>query len=290
VRWDGRTDTGQTAPDGTYRAVLSMEYEKGNRPTGTSSTFVLDVAAPRVALTVTPRPFSPDDDGVDDVVTLGMKVEDAGAVTSWSLKILDPTGQVFIDFSGAAMPPDRVVWDGLSRQRELVQAATDYPVVMTVEDDVGNVAVVNDVIPVDVLVIREGDRLKIRISSITFPPNLSDLAKVDDPEKADRNGKTLKRIAEILNKFSTYRIRIEGHANSVYYYDTARAKKEQDEELLPLSKSRAESVKTVLVQYGVAESRMSTVGLGGSEPVVTFADQTNNWKNRRVEFVLTQRQ
>lgn len=289
LRWDGRNESGQTAPDGSYRAALSMEYEKGNRPSERSSAFVLDVTPPKVVLTVSPRPFSPDDDGVDDILTLGLLAEDVGRVTSWSLKILEPTEQVFIDFSGASAPPERIVWDGLSRKRELVQAATDYPVVVTVEDDVGNVATLRDAIPVDVLVIREGDRLKIRISSITFPPNSPDLGKVDDQEKSDRNTKTLKRIAEILNKFSTYRIRVEGHANSVYYYDAARARREQEEELLPLSKLRAEAVKAVLVRNGVREDRMSTVGLGGAEPVVTFSDQTNNWKNRRVEFVLTER-
>ena len=290
VRWDGKTDGGQSAPDGSYRAVMSMEYEKGNRPTEQSPAFVLDVTPPSVVLTATPRPFSPDDDGVDDVLTLLLRATDAGTVTSWSIKILDPTEQVFIDYSGTSAPSEPIVWDGKSRQRELVQAAADYPVVVTVEDDVGNVATLRDIVPVDVLVIREGDRLKIRISSITFPPNIADLTKVDDQEKSDRNTKTLKRIAEILNKFSTYRIRIEGHANSVYWYDAARAKKEQEEELLPLSKSRAEAVKAVLVQNGVREDRMSTVGLGGAEPVVIFSDQTNNWKNRRVEFVLTERQ
>jgi flagellar hook assembly protein FlgD/outer membrane protein OmpA-like peptidoglycan-associated protein len=290
LRWDGKSEGGQTAPDGSYRAALSMEYEKGNRPSEVSSAFVLDVTPPSVELALSPKPFSPDDDGADDVLTLRPRAEDPGSVTSWSLKILDPAEHVFVEYGGAGAPPASISWNGLSPQRELVQAATDYPVVLTATDGVGNVATLRDIIPVDVLVIREGDRLKIRISSITFPPNLSDLKKVDDKEKSDRNTKTLKRIAEILNKFASYKIRIEGHANSVYYYDAARAAKEQTDELLPLSKARADEVKMVLVANGVREDRMTTVGLGGSEPVIPFADQDNNWKNRRVEFVLTERQ
>jgi outer membrane protein OmpA-like peptidoglycan-associated protein len=31
---------------------------------------------------------------------------------------------------------------------------------------------------------------------------------------------------------------------------------------------------------------MSTVGLGGTQPVVPHGDLENRWKNRRVEFIL----
>ena len=44
-----------------------------------------------------------------------------------------------------------------------------------------------------------------------------------------------------------------------------------------------------LVQRGLESWRISTVGLGGSIPVVPFGDLENRWKNRRVEFVLTSR-
>jgi len=210
-------------------------------------------------------------------------------VTRWSLRIFDPTRQPFFDYSGTGTPPERLSWDGLSRGSELVQAATDYPVTLNMEDDAGNATELRDVIPVDVLVIRDGNRLKIRISSITFPANLSDLSRVVEAADRDRNTRTLRRVAEVLNKFPTYRIQVEGHANSVLWNDPVLAQREHTQELLPLSKSRAEAVKAVLVQFGVQEDRMSTVGLGGSEPIVPFRDTPNVWKNRRVEFVLTER-
>jgi outer membrane protein OmpA-like peptidoglycan-associated protein len=93
-------------------------------------------------------------------------------------------------------------------------------------------------------------------------------------------------LAEILNKYSQYEIRIEGHANMIHWEDPQRAKREQKEELIPLSKDRADAIKDALVEFGVAESRMSTVGLGGSQPIIPFSDLENRWKNRRVEFIL----
>ncbi len=63
-------------------------------------------------------------------------------------------------------------WKG--RFSELVYSAEDYPVILTVQDVLGNVAVVRDTIPVDVLVLRDGDKLKIQIANINFAPNSSE--------------------------------------------------------------------------------------------------------------------
>jgi outer membrane protein OmpA-like peptidoglycan-associated protein len=156
----------------------------------------------------------------------------------------------------------------------------------TIKDELGNARTVNKLIAVDVLVIREGDKLKIRIPSITFPPNSPDLSKVTEPEKAEKNEWVLKRLAQILTKYSAYDFRIEGHANEIFWDNPAKAALEEKEELLPLSLARAEAVKAALVSLGLKADRISVAGLGGSSPVVPFSDAENRWKNRRVEFIL----
>jgi hypothetical protein len=96
----------------------------------------------------------------------------------------------------------------------------------------------------------------------------------------------LKRLAEIFTKYSRYRIGIEGHAVMLNWDNKTRGDKEQESELLPLSKKRAEAVKDYLTTLGIAASRISTEGIGGARPVVPFSDVDNRWKNRRVEFWL----
>ena len=59
-----------------------------------------------------------------------------------------------------------------------------------------------------------------------------------------------------------------------------------DQVLVPLSLSRANSVKDALVKRGIDAGRVSTVGLGASNPVVPNSDLQDRWKNRRVEFIL----
>ncbi len=286
VSWDGKKTDGSVV-DGEYKAFLRVEYEKGNLVEAQSARgFVLDATPPAFTFRITPTPFSPDDDGVQDTVTLAISnVSDYSPIRGWNLEIRDPTGKPFFSRSGNGEPTRAIVWDGKSDDGELVQAAEDYPVTVTVIDSRGNKGIKETVIPVDILVFRDGDQLKIRISSISFAPNSADFL-LFDADKAERNMKTLRRLAEILQKYSTYQIRIEGHAVSVYWDNPARAKKEQTEELIPLSTARAEAVKAALVDLGIAERRMTAVGVGGSQPVVPHGDLENRWKNRRVEFIL----
>ena len=50
--------------------------------------------------------------------------------------------------------------------------------------------------------------------------------------------------------------------------------------------ARANAVIDLLVGFGVARPRLSSIGLGGSRTVAEARDPDNNWKNRRVEFIL----
>ncbi len=60
------------------------------------------------------------------------------------------------------------------------------------------------------------------------------------------------------------------------------------EDNLVLSKNRAIVVKSVLMRYGIQESRMSTVGKGESEPVADNSTQEGRAQNRRIEIELIQ--
>ncbi|MBN1837485.1 MAG: OmpA family protein [Spirochaetales bacterium] len=285
VVWDGRGDSGP-AREGAYQAVLEVQYLKGDLPQAQSTPFKLDVSAPEVELAVSPKPFSPDNDGVDDELNIQIKVQDLTGVADWRMDIVDPAGHLFWSVSGKGAPTERIIWNGVSQTGELVQSAEDYTILMAIQDKLGNARKVEGKIPVDVLVIREGDRLKIRIASITFPANSADLAAVTELDKAARNDRTLARLFEIFNKYSSYRILIEGHANITRLWSQEEMDKENQEELIPLSLARAQAVKDALVRLGLDGSRISVSGLGGSNPIVPFTDEENRWKNRRVEFIL----
>ncbi|MCX7039601.1 MAG: OmpA family protein, partial [Spirochaetes bacterium] len=106
-----------------------------------------------------------------------------------------------------------------------------------------------------------------------------------EPEKAEKNAWVVKRLAEIFKKYSQYKIRIEGHANRVLWENKSAWAKE-DAELLPLSKARADAIREALIREGIDAQRLTTAGLGATQPVVDFGNKDNIWKNRRVEFIL----
>ncbi|MCK4540836.1 MAG: gliding motility-associated C-terminal domain-containing protein [Spirochaetales bacterium] len=283
VIWDGLNESGVVV-EGEYTAEFSVLYAKGDRPVSRTSPFKLDTSAPEVSLQITPTPFSPDNDGVEDELTITIEVEDLSLIESWNLLIEDPKGARFYEYRGEGTPGSELTWDGLSASGELVQAAEDYRYTFSIRDTLGNEKIVSGIIPVDVLVIWDGDQLKIAIASITFAPDKPALEK-SDPEILAKNNYVLQRLAEILNKYRTYQIVIEGHANRTQA-DPTLAVKEQKEELLPLSRDRAQTVKDALIALGVAEQRLSVVGRGSEDPKVSFEDRENWWKNRRVEFIL----
>lgn len=279
IRWDGLGDDG-SVKEGLYYAEFESRFTKGNRPVARSGQFLLDVTPPRVDLTLNPLPFSPDNDGIDDELTISLSVKDESAIADWSFVIYDRNERIFNQFSGKGMPTDRIVWDGRSQAGELVIAAEDYSYIFTVSDSLGNTRQVKGIIPIDILVIREGDRLKIKISSINFSPNSPEVI-LDDSDTGRKNISTLKRLVEVLTKYGNYQILIEGHANNI-----SGTQREETEELGPLSLSRAVEVRKALISFGLSGRRVDAAGKGGREMLFPFSDRENNWKNRRVEFIL----
>ncbi|MFW5728174.1 MAG: FlgD immunoglobulin-like domain containing protein, partial [Spirochaetota bacterium] len=288
LTWDGTVD-GELAPEGSYSGELVLRYRNGKTARATTEEFLLDVSAPELSIDLTPLPFGPDGDGVRDELTIRLASEDASSVEEWEVAVIDPTGETFAEWSGEGGPPATIVWDGRAEDGELVQSAVDYEVTFAAADSLRNSAETQSTLPTDILVIRDGDTLKIRIASIPFAPNTADYVNVPE-DRRQSNLTTLDRLAEKLQRYPDYQITVEGHANMVFWADEERGRREHEEELVPLSQDRAEAIRDALIERGLSPDRLDTRGVGGDEPIVPFSDTVDRWKNRRVEFVLNRRQ
>ena len=296
--WNGK-DKDQKNLEGTFTGRLKIDYTKGNRVDVKTSAFICSVTPPALTVSVAPEFFSPDNDGTDDdcFISLRGSAANGAKLVSWSFDINNPvsTGKAgaFWKTSGTDKITPQIVWDGLSNtsvekdgKAERVQSAMDYPYVFTVTDSLGLTSVKTGIIPVDILVIPDGDVLKMAVPSIIFRSNHADFKTAEEAPgsqvtkaQADNNKRVLKRVAEILKKFPDYTVTVVGHANK-----TGAAG--EDEALLNLSNARAAFVKERLVENGIKAERLSSEGKGGSQPVAEFSDTANWWKNRRVEFIL----
>lgn len=282
INWDGTDKDGKILL-GRYYAELKLSYSKGDEVSASTPSFLVNAKAPTLGVRLSPRYFSPDNDGLEDELYINLTAESASSFTDWSFEIREPigsSGNIFWKTGGSGKITERIIWDGRSLKGELVQAATDYPFTFTVKDDVGMVSVVRGYIPIDVMVIRDGDKLKIAVPSIIFRKNAADFDGLET-DVVDKNTQVLKRIAEILNKFKDYKVQVEGHANNVTGTQT-----EEETELIPLSLLRADAVRMFLINNGVDSARLSSLGMGGTRPIAERSDRENWWKNRRVEFIL----
>jgi outer membrane protein OmpA-like peptidoglycan-associated protein len=80
------------------------------------------------------------------------------------------------------------------------------------------------------------------------------------------------RAAAVFNKYSQTMIRVEGHTDTIGSEDYNQI----------LSERRAEAVKNALIQQGVLEQRITSIGYGESLPI-----SSDHAVNRRVNIVIT---
>ena len=85
--------------------------------------------------------------------------------------------------------------------------------------------------------------------------------------------RSVDKLAEFLQKYTTRNVLIEGHTDGVG----------SDEFNLTLSQKRADSLKEALTGKGVEEQRITTIGYGKKYPVANNDTAAGKQQNRRVE-------
>ncbi|GAB3509002.1 PA14 domain-containing protein [Spirosoma knui] len=86
----------------------------------------------------------------------------------------------------------------------------------------------------------------------------------------------LDKLAAALTANPTWQLVIAGHTDAI---GDARLNQ-------ALSENRAKVVAHYLIRKGIADSRITSVGYGGSRPIADNARETERAKNRRVEFTI----
>jgi len=122
----------------------------------------------------------------------------------------------------------------------------------------------------DAEVRREGEGIVILFKEkVLFGFDRSDLNT-----SAETN---LNKLVNVLQKYPDTNIEIIGHTDS----------KGTDDYNQTLSQRRASSVASYLKGQGVSSSRLTTKGMGESDPIATNDTEDGRSQNRRVEFVIT---
>ncbi len=279
VRWDGRDQSGQYAPDGTYTASLAVDYGKGTPSPVMSNPFILDVTPPSGSVSLSEKLFSPEE--TSKTITLTVDASSPVAkIDTWSMNIISPEGTVFRTFTGA-WPQQSAVWDGMSSKGAFVESAENYPVRVSVTDEFGNVGMLKGKVPVDILVFKTPEGYRIQSSRIFFKPFTADYRDVP-ADIARQNMVRLDALAAKLKKFPSDKIKIIGHAVMIYWNNPALGKIEQKDVLIPLSQARASAIEKALEDRGLNAPMFTTDGVGAADQIVPDSDYKDRWQNRRV--------
>ena len=100
--------------------------------------------------------------------------------------------------------------------------------------------------------------------------------QVDEAVIPDVNKAILDRAAKIIDDVPDLNLMIIGHTDS----------QASDSYNMELSRERAESVKEYLVAQGVEASKLTTKGMGESDPIADNSTEQGRFRNRRIEFMV----
>jgi OOP family OmpA-OmpF porin len=138
----------------------------------------------------------------------------------------------------------------------------------------GDDRVLND--PEISLVQEEIDSLMERVRRKEIPPIEFEL---DSAELKPTSRPTLRLVAELLESHKHVKLMVFGHTCNLGSREYNR----------DLSKRRAEAVKDALIELGVLGEFVKANGMGMDKPVASNDTEEGRAKNRRVEFVVTNR-
>jgi OmpA-OmpF porin, OOP family len=124
--------------------------------------------------------------------------------------------------------------------------------------------------PEEAQILRSGNQIILRLSSISFPVGRSTI----EPKYFG----LLAKVSEAFKEYPESQVSVEGHTDS-YGSEEANMK---------LSSERAEAVREYLLAAGsgIDASRLTAVGYGESKPVASNDTEEGRRKNRRIDIVI----
>lgn len=287
VLWDGKSDPGLVLTDGTYQAVLTVDYGKVRTAQTAQAPFILDVTPPSGTIALSPDPLVTD--GTTPLQVILAPKDGGGKVVSWRLSFLNAQGTLLRDFINEGHTDNQVVWDGRDDKGSLLFGTGTYSVKLQLLDEYGNHAEIVKTFQVTAktaaapVTVQASSPVARPVINLYFKAYSTELA--DAPEAAvTANQKALAEAAGWLKAHPDQKILIIGHANQVNWQDKTQGDAEQTFVLIPLSQKRAQAVKDLLKAQGLAVDKAELQGVGDENPQAPFGDAENNWKNRRAEI------
>ena len=265
--WDGKLQGRKTAPDGAYDMQLAVLLRGGSTVTAQARVEV-DTRRPALELDASPKVFQPGGDTGSVTFKPGLSGE-AGIPAVWTLRVESLDGKALKSFSGAGVPPQSVVWNGVDESGKTVPEASLYYADLSVEMESGALARLPRVALAS-RPVEPKQPFRVPLQTLRFEAGEEVIALEDFA--------ALKEAAAAVKKYSSdYVVLVGGHAS---VGESARNGLGE----LELSFLRAKAVRDYLVEsQGLDPQRVRSAGYGSEQPVPGNGGRE---RDRRVEVIL----
>ena len=167
VQWDGLRDDGSLAEDGLYSYKLIATDDAGNTGFAETKLFELNTGTTEVILTVQNPAFSPNKDGVNDVLVLTPVVKTKSEIVEYRLDIFNERGESVKSFADKKALPRNFQWDGLDDNGSLCPDALYTAQLETVSKNGSEAKTLSQPITLD----TQYPTLELSVDYLVFSPN-----------------------------------------------------------------------------------------------------------------------
>lgn len=111
--WDGTDEEGEPVPDGTYTYTLTATDEAGNTADPAITRIRVDTRPTPVGIRASASRFSPNNDGLHEMITFTTAIAVPDGIESWNITIRTPAGEPLgLLAAGTTIVPEEIQWDG----------------------------------------------------------------------------------------------------------------------------------------------------------------------------------
>jgi flagellar hook assembly protein FlgD len=268
--WDGTDESGKPVPTGKYFFVMDVVFLGDRKVSSKKGNFELNRNPIELKFLVTPKHFTPDSDGVDDVLEIRPSFQNL-TIRNWKLSLIEKYGKespqkkkIVKQWKAFGKPPERIVWEGITDSGSVIGSLAELELYFSFRNDRGE---------------YKTFLVKQFKTGISVMPISQNNLKISIPEYIwkDREKEVLSNVKKTLSEYPGYRVEVLSH--SLQLGDNkANLKK---------TEVRAKDVFERLFGLVATNNRYSYRGLGEVEPLFVEQDDFHQEKNDRLEFILS---
>jgi len=162
--WNGINNNNSVVEDGKYFAFVVAKYDSGNEPKSNEIQIFKDSTLPKLEVKEEYTAFSPNDDGVQDTVTISIEKEEKAKITE--IQIVSSDGKRY-SFPVESIKDGKFTWDGKDSSGNDLQQG-NYYIEFKAIDLAGNIS---NVQTNNITLVRKAEEVSINTDIFYYSPN-----------------------------------------------------------------------------------------------------------------------